>query len=108
MARSLILLCLLVSVAACGARRDGRLPFDGQYFRASASPLDRADRAEFEVIVRQASKSESGARQAAAHEATAYCIRWFGRSDVAWQVAPDDEALRIQEDRLTVRGTCTG
>jgi hypothetical protein len=98
---------LILTLVACG-RGPNRLPFDDQYFRATAKPVERGEREVFEVVVRQASKSETGARQAAAHEATGYCIRWFGRSDIDWITDPADEAVRIENDLLTVRGTCTG
>ena len=98
---------MLLLPAACTVKSNA-IPFDGEYFRATAKSVDRQARETFDVVVRQVSKSEDGARQAAAHEATRYCIRWFGRSDLVWDVAPDDPALVIEDDRLTAQGTCTG
>lgn len=107
MRRAALLLGLALTVAACG-RGQTAVPFDGIYFRANAKAVERSARETFVVTVRRASRSEEGARQAAAHEATRYCIRWFGRSDIEWAVAPDDPANGIEDDRLTARGTCTG
>jgi len=101
---------LLLGAAALAGCTQGpnRIPFDGVVFRASADAVDRSDRAYFEVIVRNVSQSESGARQAAAHEATVYCIRWYGLSDVDWENDPAEAPIDAANNTLVVRGTCTG
>lgn len=99
---------LISAVLGCSRGESSRITFDGESFRASAKPLDRSDRAVFDVTVRQVSKSVEGAREAAAYEATRYCIRWFGLSDVAWQVGPDTDPLPVANNTLTLRGRCLG
>ncbi len=82
--------------------------FDGQYFRGSAKVTDRKDRQQFTATVRQVSKSLDGAVAAAEHEGVKHCIRYFGTSEIDWEVGPDTprEALPVSNDTLTFRGRC--
>lgn len=83
-----------------------RILFDGQYFRGSAKAVDRDDRRYFESTAKPVSRSLEGARAAVAYHATRYCIRWFGISDVAWDTDPQAEVVPVENDTLTLRGTC--
>lgn len=106
--RALILLvCVVIGLSACG-RENARVRFDGELFRGSAKAVDKADRRDFVASVRPISASLEGAREALRYEGTKYCIKWFGISEIDWQVDPQAEAtsLPVQDDRLTVRGRC--
>jgi hypothetical protein len=84
--------------------------FDGLAFRTSSSAVDRrADRKEFDVLVRNATQSIDGAREAGRFEGTRYCINNFGTSRIAWSVGPDTEASRLvlSNGNLALRGRCT-
>ena len=97
-----------LALSACQERRADRIAFDGVFFRSSSSKVDGV-REEFQVSVGPASASMDGARAAGRHEATRYCIRNFGSSDIRWLQGPDaeDGTLTIVNDRLLLRDTCT-
>ena len=98
---------LALTLVACGQNEDNRLAFDGFYFKARAKKADD-DLSRFNATVSKASQSLAGARLAAAHEGTRYCIANSGTSRIRWQVGPETPAdqLRIVDDTLTFRGTC--
>ena len=102
------LLIAVLLLSACQGRRADRVAFDGVFFRGSASKVD-GQRQNFEVSVTPVSASLEGAREAGRYEATRYCIRQFGSSDIAWVEGPDaeDGTLRISGDKLLLTGTCT-
>lgn len=99
-------------LAGCGqgafAVKQNKPSFDGQYFRTSSKSVNKRDRADFVVSVRGASRSLAGAALAARHEATAYCIKYFGTSDISWPVDPmgDGASLPVTGDRLQLSATC--
>lgn len=80
------------------AIQNNRPVFDGQTFRASAKSVDRRDRKEFVVTVRNVSKSPDGARMAAQHAGISYCIKYFGTSDILWPLDPTDEGVTLPVD----------
>ena len=99
----------LAATVGCGRRDSTDILFDGQRFRAKAAPVDRGRTlAEFLVTVNGVSASLDGAREAGRYEGTRYCIENYGSSKIAWAVGPDTEParLRIENDRLSFRGTC--
>ncbi|MEX0369480.1 MAG: hypothetical protein AB3N09_02545 [Tateyamaria sp.] len=102
-----ILIAVLL-LSACQERRADRIAFDGVFFRSSASKVDK-QREKFEISVTPVSESLEGAREAGRYEATRYCIRQFGSSDIEWAEGPDaeDGTLRISGDKLLLTGTCT-
>ncbi|WP_368073646.1 hypothetical protein [Tateyamaria omphalii] len=104
-----LLLIAVLLLTACNGRRSERVAFDGQFFRANASKVDRRQREQFEVTVSPVSASLDGAREAGRYEAIRYCIQEYGSSDIEWAEGPDaeDGTLRISNDRLLLRGTCT-
>jgi len=107
--RSVVLLSLCaVILAGCNARKD-QLAFDGQYFRSSVARVDK-DRQQMVISVKPVSASFEGALEAGRHEATKYCVLNFGSSAIDWILGPDEEAdaYTIQNDTLTLRGTCEG
>lgn len=97
----------LAVLAACNDK-DEAVAFDGQYFRAKVSKVDK-QRDQFTVTVGPASASLDGAKEAGRYEATRYCIAQYGTSDKEWVVGPDspNEALKIEGDKLVLRGACT-
>lgn len=103
-----LLIAAALSLVACGDRRDERVLFDGEYFRAKAARIDRDQRQDFTVQVGDISRSFQGALEAGRYEGTRYCIEEFGTSDIIWSSGPDDdpESLQIDKGRLTLRGTC--
>ena len=106
MRATITLLIVLASVAACG--QESRRPaFDGKFFRASASK-NGDSRADFAVKVRPVSASLEGAIEAGRYEATRYCVKLFGTSDIDWAVGPDQdpETLVVANDTLNFSGVC--
>lgn len=95
--------CLL---AACNSGRDP-VSFDGNFYRASLD-ADRDARDAFTLSVRPVSASLLGAKEAGRYEATVYCVNRYGRSDINWEIGPDDpdEVLPIADDTLTLQGRC--
>lgn len=108
--RLLLLVTLCGALAACGSLRKDQIAFDGQFFRASAKPEDRADRQSFAVTVRPASASLVGALEAGRHEGMKYCIETYGNSVILWTRGPDDDPSShvIERDTLVLLGTCEG
>lgn len=93
-------------VAGCTDSKN-RIAYDGQFFRAKVSKVDK-QRDVFVVSVKDPGKSIEGARLAAHHEGTSYCIENYGTSAVIWNVDPLDEEgqLTITDDRLIYQGRC--
>ncbi|MEM8655908.1 MAG: hypothetical protein AAGF36_14290 [Pseudomonadota bacterium] len=108
MLTGLMLVAVLLLSACSVDRQANRVAFDGVFFRASSSKVDK-QRDQFEVGVSPVSASLEGAREAGRYEAIRYCIRQFGSSDIDWIAGPDaeDGTLRISGDKLLLRGTCT-
>lgn len=101
--------CVVLSItglAGCTDDKD-RIAFDGQYYKAKLSKVDK-QRDQFMVVVAPASASLVGAREAGRYEATKYCIAQYGTSAVDWVAGPDaeDGALHIENDKLQLRGAC--
>ncbi len=101
------MLSLLTLGLGC-ANDDDRTRFDGHYFRTKAVAVDRSDRRQFEVTVRNASASLVGAKEAGEYEAIRYCIAAYGTSDIEWIGGDDLETIEVEvvNDRLTIVGTC--
>ncbi|UUV05025.1 MULTISPECIES: hypothetical protein [Ruegeria] len=109
--KTLVVLLALASVSACGIIKpsEDRLLFDGKSFKAKAKPVDKkASPTDFTVVVKGASASLDGAREAGRHEGTKFCVQNFGSSRIDWKVGPDTEPqnLRIIDDQLTFAGKC--
>ncbi|WP_259938195.1 hypothetical protein [Leisingera aquaemixtae] len=105
-------LAAMTFVTACGSslsNRERQL-YDGVPFKAKAKPVDKkTDRAVFYVEIKGADRSVKGAREAAAHAGTTYCVVNYGSSSIAWAIDPRDEAapLTLTDGRATFQGTCT-
>ena len=101
----LVLCCSFAS--GCERWQRDRVTFDGMFFPASAKPVDRRDRTQFVATVRRADQSEDAARQAVAYEGVKYCIKWFGISNIDWEIDPGADAFQIDGDTVSANGTCT-
>lgn len=95
-----------VALAGCTSQ-DDRIAFDGKFFNTKISKVD-GQRDVFTLVVKNASQSIDGAREAARYEATVYCVNTYGSSDIMWVVGPDtpSENLRLVGDSLTFSGSC--
>ena len=93
-------------LSACSKAED-RVTFDGQFFRAKLSKVDK-QRDQFSIEVSPVSASLDGARDAGRYEATRYCIKNYGTSVVIWAMGLDaeDGTLRVENDKLQLRGAC--
>ncbi len=106
----IILLFLVATtvLTACNNRNRNQIAFDGQFFNARATKVDKV-RENFAVTVRPVSNSLTGALEAGRHAATRYCILEFGSSAIDWTLGPDQdpESYVITNDQLDLSGTCT-
>ncbi len=105
--RMALIMAGALALTAC-TNRDEAFAFDGQYYRAKASKLDKDDRAQFAVSVKPVSASLDGAREAGRYEGTRYCIENYGTSQIEWSEGPDaeDGTLRVDNDTLLLQGEC--
>ncbi len=103
-----IVCAFMATVALTGCTsQDDRIAFDGKFFKTKISKVD-GQRDVFTLVVKNASQSIDGAREAARYEATVYCVNTYGSSDIMWVVGPDtpSENLRLVGDSLTFSGSC--
>jgi hypothetical protein len=104
-----------LALAVCGAlvagcaNREDRVLFDGNYYPGKVR-AERDDRRNFTATVRRAGRGIEGARKAAVHEATRYCIENFGTSAIEWAGAREEgggaPVFSRAGDRLSVSGSC--
>lgn len=104
-------LCAAMVLASCGSvtSRDKRVRYDGVPFKTSSKAVNKkVSRADFEVTVKNALRSEKGARAAALHEGTTYCIEYYGTSDIIWAVDPlnTDQPLQLDGSNAVYTGMC--
>ena len=66
------LAALLTLTAGCGSIDDTVPRFDGYQFRAKAKGTDKNDLRPFQVVVQDAGKSVTGAREAGRYAGTSY------------------------------------
>ncbi|MEW2911763.1 hypothetical protein [Leisingera sp. JC11] len=105
-------LAALALVSACGSSttNKNRELYDGVPFKAKAKPVDKkTNPAVFQIDIKGAERSIKGAREAAAHSGTKYCVTAYGSSDIEWANDPRDEEtpLTITDGRAVFQGTCT-
>lgn len=107
--KKLVLIAVMgLTVAGCSRTiGDDRLRFEGELFSAGVKS-ERGDRASFTATARPASVSLVGSAQAAAHEATRHCLRYYGTSEILWTTGPDsiESDPVIDGDSLVLTGTC--
>ena len=100
------LISMLAVVTACGRIDTENDPlFDGMRF-SSKITISKMDPKAFDIVVANASKSLTGAREAGRWRSTVYCVRTYGSSDVDWVYGPDAEAPVIENGALILKGTC--
>ncbi len=85
--------------------KENKVSFDGYYFSSKLSRSKSDDRS-FDLIVRRANRSLSGAREAGRYEATRFCIKNFGTSDIKWVLGPDDQSIGLTGKVLKLSGQC--
>ena len=84
---------------------ENKVSFDGYYFSSKLSRSKLDDRS-FDLTVRRANRSLSGAREAGRYEATRFCIKNFGTSDIKWALGPDDQSSGLTGKVLKLSGQC--
>ena len=84
---------------------ENKVAFDGYYF-SSKLTRDKLDYRSFDLTVRRANRSLSGAREAGRYEATRFCIKNFGTSDIKWVLGPDDQSIGLTGKVLKLSGQC--
>ena len=84
---------------------ENKIAFDGYYFSSKLSRSKLDDRS-FDLTVRRANRSLPGAREAGRYEATRFCIKNFGTSDIKWVMGPDDQSIGLTGKVLKLSGQC--
>ena len=84
---------------------ENKVSFDGYYFSSKLSRSKLDDRS-FDLTVRRANRSLSGAREAGRYEATRFCIKNYGTSDIKWVLGPDDQSISLTGKVLKLSGQC--
>ena len=84
---------------------ENKVSFEGYYFPYKLV-RDKVDDRSFDLTVRRASRSLSGAKEAGRYEATRFCIKMFGTSDIKWVLGPDDENISLTGRTLKLSGQC--
>lgn len=108
--------CATVNRVASGVTS----PFRGDGFRGTASEVEGTrfrtrlnvvsdDRRGFVTATRGAARAVSAAAEAGRLRGVEHCIREFGGSEIAWDVAPGDAAAAgalAEDGALLLRGVC--
>ncbi|AUR03009.1 hypothetical protein PhaeoP72_01021 [Phaeobacter inhibens] len=97
-------------LAGCDGIVNDRPTYAGVPFKAKAKAVNKKETlGVFTTAVSKAPRSLEGARLAAHHEGTRYCIENFGSSRIAWQINPldTDVAVPLDGDTAVYGGTCT-
>ena len=84
---------------------ENKVSFDGYYFSSKLSRSKLDDRS-FNLTVKRANRSILGAREAGRYEATRFCIKNFGTSDIKWVLGPDDQSIGLTGKVLKLSGQC--
>ena len=84
---------------------ENKVTFNGYYF-SSKLTRNRLDDRSFDLTVRRANRSLSGAREAGRYEATSFCIKNYGTSDIKWVLGPDDQSIGLTGKVLKLNGQC--
>ena len=84
---------------------ENKVSFDGYYF-SSKLTQNKVDDRSFDLTVRRANRSLSGAREAGRYKATRFCINNFGTSDIKWVLGPDDQSIGLTGKVLKLSGQC--
>ena len=62
----------------------------------------------FQIEIKGADRSVKGAREAAAHAGTTYCVLNYGSSTIDWVNDPYDDAVQVTltDGKAVFQGTC--
>ena len=100
--------CSFLIVVGCSnpfELEENKVSFDGYYFSSKLS-RNKSDNRSFDLKVRRANRSLLGAREAGRYEATRFCIKNFGTSDIKWVLGPDDQSIGLTGKVLKLSGQC--
>ena len=100
--------CSFLIVMGCSnpfELEENKVSFDGYYFSSKLS-RNKSDNRSFDLKVRRANRSLLGAREAGRYEATRFCIKNFGTSDIKWVLGPDDQSIGLTGKVLKLSGQC--
>ena len=103
-----LLTCSCLIVAGCSnplEPEENKMAFDGYYF-SSKLTRNKLDDRSFDLTVRRANRSLSGAREAGRYDATRFCIKNFGTSNIKWVLGPDDQSIGLTGKVLKLSGQC--
>ncbi len=84
---------------------ENKVSFDGYYFSSKLS-RSKLDGRSFDLTIRRANRSLSGAREAGRYEAIRFCIKNYGTSDIKWVLDPDDHSIGLTGKVLKLSGQC--
>ena len=104
----ILILCACLILLGCSnplSFEENRGPLGATHFPYKLV-RNKADDRSFDLTVRRASRSLSGAREAGRYEATRFCIKVFGTSDIKWFLGPDDEDISLTGRVLKLSGQC--
>jgi hypothetical protein len=103
-----LILCSCLILLGCSnplTLEENKVSFDGYYFPYKLA-RNKADDRSFDLTVKRANRSLLGAREAGRYEATRFCIKIFGTSDIKWFLDPDDENIGLTGRVLKLSGQC--
>ena len=103
-----LILCSCLILLGCSnplTLEENKVSFDGYYFPYKLI-RNKVDDRSFDLTVKRANRSLSGAREAGRYEATRFCIKIFGTSDIKWFLDPDDENIGLTGRVLKLSGQC--
>ena len=103
-----LLTCSFLIMVGCSnpfELEENKVSFEGYYFSSKLSRNKLDDRS-FDLTVRRANRSLSGAREAGRYEATRFCIKNYGTSDIKWVLGPDDQSIGLTGKVLKLSGQC--
>ena len=103
-----LILCSCLILLGCSnplTLEENKVSFDGYYFPYKLL-RNKVDDRSFDLTVKRANRSLSGAREAGRYEATRFCIKIFGTSDIKWFLDPDDENIGLTGRVLKLSGQC--
>ena len=103
-----LIMCSCLILLGCSnplTLEENKVSFDGYYFPYKLI-RNKVDDRSFDLTVKRANRSLSGAREAGRYEATRFCIKIFGTSDIKWFLDPDDENIGLTGRVLKLSGQC--
>jgi hypothetical protein len=99
---------LALALAAGCTEREERVLFEGNYYPGKVR-AEKDDRRDFTATVRRADNGIGGAQEAAVYEATRYCLKNFGTSEIGWAGVAEGQEGPVYArsgDSLSVTGRC--